>query len=245
MKVLQQLLGSLTTDRQVTAGTVGPHLIAIASMRLGLAANLHSPGCHGITLPTELGTLLGRSALELTHQLLHEDQLQAGIGMAALNSLLDVGREPLVEINAKQIVADRATGKNLVVVGHFPFVEALRPKVRNLWIMEKRPRLGDLSEEEGYKVLAMADVVAVTATSLINHTFDRIIASCRPGSFKVMLGPSTPLSPILFDFGLDVIGGALVKDEGTVLTMVERGIPFRRLKGVRTVVMAKNAPLKP
>lgn len=192
-------------------------------------------------LSSDVERLAGKSARELAHRVLEDDWLQAGIGMAALNSLLDIDYNSVVEVNAKQVIADRATGKDLVVVGHFPFVDELRVKVRNLWVMEKEPRPGDLSEEEGYQVLARADVVAVTGTSLINHTFDRILASSQPGSFKIMLGPSTPLSPILFDFGLDVLGGALVKEEATVLTMIEKGMPFRRLKGVRTVVVAKNS----
>ena len=244
MKVLQQLLHSLTTDHSVTAGVVGHHLIAIASRRLGLAAHLHGSGFQGpVASPMDVKSLMGRSARELAHWVLQDHWLRAGIGMAGLNSLRDIDYEALVEINAKHIIADRAVGKNLMVVGHFPFVEELRAKVQNLWVMEKQPRAGDLSEEEGYRALAEADVVAITGTSLINHTFDRIIARCQPGSFKIMLGPSTPLSPILFDFGLDLIGGSLVEEEGTVLTMVEKGIPFRRLRGVRTVVMAKDPPL--
>jgi len=173
--------------------------------------------------------------------LLKDKWLDAGIGMAALNSMLDIDYESLTDVNAKLIIADRAAGKNLVVVGHFPFVERLRSKVRNLWVMEKEPREGDLSEEEGYQVLAEADVVAITGSSLINHTFERIVRSCRLGSYKIILGPSTPLSPIIFDSGIDAIGGTLVEDESRVLSMVEEGFPFRRLKGVRTVVMAKDA----
>ena len=56
-----------------------------------------------------------------------------------------------------------------------------------------------------------------------------------------MLGPSTPLSPVLFDYGLDAIGGALVEVVNTVLDQVELGAAFRNLKGVRTVAMAKDS----
>jgi uncharacterized protein (DUF4213/DUF364 family) len=146
----------------------------------------------------------------------------------------------LIEVNAKQIIADRAIGKNLMVVGHFPFIGQLRSQVRNLWVMEKEPRNGELSEEEGYQDLAEADVVAITGSCLINHTFDRIMANCKPGSFKVMLGPSTPLSTILLEYGLDVIGGALVAEKSTVLRMVKDGVPFRQMEGIRTVVMTKD-----
>jgi uncharacterized protein (DUF4213/DUF364 family) len=56
-----------------------------------------------------------------------------------------------------------------------------------------------------------------------------------------MLGPSTPLSALLFDYGLDAIGGALVEDVNTVLAEIEQGAAFRNLKRVRTVVMAKDS----
>ncbi|MGB5923700.1 MAG: DUF364 domain-containing protein [Syntrophobacteria bacterium] len=241
MEILQELLESLKIDLPVTAGVVGSHLIAVASQRLGLAAHLHSQGQSDVVVSEQgVGTLIGRRARDLAYWVLEDHWVRAGIGMAALNSVLEIDYQALLEVNAKQIIAERAIGKNLMVVGHFPFIGQLRSKVRNLWVMEKEPRSGDLSEEEGYQALAGADVVAITASCLINHTFDRIMANCKPGSFKIMLGPSTPLSTILLDCGLDVIGGALVEEESVVLRMVENGAAFRQLKGVRTVVMTKD-----
>jgi hypothetical protein len=173
--------------------------------------------------------------------LMGDEWLRAGIGMASVNSLLEIDYDKLHEINAKHLIAERATGKNLMVVGHFPFVNEMRPSVRNLWIMEKQPGAKHISEEEGYQLMPGADVVAITGSSLINHTFKRIMVNCRPSSFKIMLGPSTPLSPVLFDYGLDAIGGALVEDSKTVLAMVEEGASFRQLQGIRTVMMAKDS----
>ena len=241
MKILQELLESLKIDLPVTAGVVGSHLMAVASQRLGLAAHLHGRGqSETVVSEEEVETLIGRCAGDLARWLLEDHWGRAGIGMAALNSVLEIDYQALIEVNAKQIIADRAIGKNLMVVGHFPFIGQLRSKVRNLWVMEKEPRNGDLSEEEGYQALAEADVVAITGSCLINHTFDRIMANCKPNSFKVMLGPSTPLSTILLEYGLDAIGGALVAEKRVVLRMVEKGAAFRQLRGVRTVVMAKD-----
>ncbi|MEJ2232298.1 MAG: DUF364 domain-containing protein [Syntrophobacterales bacterium] len=241
MEILQALLDSLAIDVPVTAGVVGAHLMAVASQRLGLAAHLPSQGqSDAADSEKGVGILIGKRACDLASWLLEDHLVRAGIGMAALNSVLEIDYQALIEVNAKKIIADRAIGKNLMVVGHFPFIGQLRSKVRNLWVMEKEPRGGDLCEEEGYQALAEADVVAITGSCLINHTFDRIMANCKPGSFKIMLGPSTPLSTILLDCGLDVIGGALVEEKSTVLRMVEKGAAFRQLQGVRTVVMAKD-----
>ena len=240
MKILKELLESLKVDLPVTAGAVGSHLMAVASQRLGLAAHLHGKRQSEAVVSEGIETLIGKRACDLANWLLEDHWVRAGIGMAALNSVLEIDSQALIEVNAKQIIADRAIGKNLMVVGHFPFIGQLRSQVRNLWVMEKEPRSGDLSEEEGYQALAEADVVAITGSCLINHTFDRIMANCKPGSFKVMLGPSTPLSTILLECGLDVIGGALVEEKSAVLKMVKDGIPFRQMEGIRTVVMTKE-----
>jgi len=239
MQLREELINSVQTDFTISGAVTGSHLIAVTSKRVGLAASL--PGRTDAST-IEASTLTGKSARELAYWLLEENWLEAGIGMAALNSLIEVDQRKLREVNAKQIIAERAAGKKLMVVGHFPFVEAMRESVQNLWVMEKRPQKGDVSEEEGYQLLAEADVVAITGSSLINHSFEKIISRCKPQSFKIMLGPSTPLSPILFNYGLDVIGGALVDDAPRVVTMVEKGCGFRQLKGVRTVVMTKDPP---
>ena len=242
MQLLEELINSLKRDLPVTAGVVGSHLIAVASRRLGLAA--HLPRVEGgEPVPSEkaISTLIGWSARDLAMWLMGDEWLKAGIGMASLNSLLEIDYGKLREINAKHIIADRAAGKNLMVVGHFPFVNTIRSSVRNLWVMEKKPGAEYISEEEGYQFLPEADVVAITGSSLINHTFERIVSSCRSDSFKIMLGPSTPLSALLFDYGLDAIGGALVEDVNTVLAEIEQGAAFRKLNRVRTVVMAKDS----
>jgi len=124
MEILQELLESLKIDLPVTAGVVGSHLMAVASQR-------------AVVSEKGVGTLIGRRAGDLAHWLLEDHWVRAGIGMAALNSVLEIDYQALIEVNAKQIIADRAIGKNLMVVGHFPFIGQLRSKVRNLWVMEK------------------------------------------------------------------------------------------------------------
>jgi uncharacterized protein (DUF4213/DUF364 family) len=241
MELLKELINCLKSDLPVTAGVVGSHLIAVASRRLGLAAHLPTAE-HGEPVFSVKAkfNLIGRSARDLAMWLMGDDWLKAGIGMASLNSLLEIDHDKLHETNAKHLIAERAAGKNLMVVGHFPFVNKIRLDVRNLWVMEKQPGRDYLSEEEGYELLPEADVVAITGSSLINHTFKRIMSNCRSGSFKIMLGPSTPLSPVLLDYGLDAIGGTLVDTVNTVLAQIRRGAAFRKLKGIRTVVMAKD-----
>ncbi len=66
--------------------------------------------------------------------------------------------------------------------------------------------------------MAQADIVAITGSALINHSIERLLNLCRPESFVVVLGPTTPLSPVLFDHGVDVICGTRVVDRSSPRT---------------------------
>jgi uncharacterized protein (DUF4213/DUF364 family) len=78
--------------------------------------------------------------------------------------------------------------------------------------------------------LPQADVVALTGTSLINHTFEDLMALCRPDAFVLLLGPSAPLAPELFGLGVNAISGTRVFDPEVVLQTVSQGATFRQIK---------------
>ena len=212
----------------------------------GLASALrdddhHRHGQHPVR---EAGHLHQRSARELAELARSDSLLEASIGLAAINALLDVDEDACVELNAEQVILEHGTGKGVVVVGHFPFIPRVREAARQLWVLEKRPGEGDLPAEAAPDVIPQADVVAITGTSLINHTFEELIGLCRPEAFVLVLGPTTPLSPVLFDYGADVISGTLVTDPETVLRYVSQGASFRQIKrskGVKLLTLTKEA----
>jgi uncharacterized protein (DUF4213/DUF364 family) len=156
--------------------------------------------------------------------------------MASINSLIDIDLSRYVEKNAFDILRERGQGKRIAVVGHFPFIPKLKEIASQLWVLEQHLTEGDLPEEKADSVLPHADVVAITGTSLINHTFEKLAALCRK-SFVVVLGPSTPLSPILFDYGVDVISGVKVTEPDVVLRYISEGASFRQIQGVRLLTM--------
>jgi hypothetical protein len=182
-----------------------------------------------------------RSALELA-SLIHSDSLlEASIGMATINSLLKVDEAACVELNAEKVIRERGAGKGVAIVGHFPFIQRVRADVGQLWVLEMRPGPGDLPAEAASEVIPQADVVAITSTTLINRTFEGLLALCRPDAYVLLLGPTTPLSPLLFEQGLDMLSGSLVDDVDGVLRLVGQGATFRQIhrQGVRLVTMAR------
>jgi uncharacterized protein (DUF4213/DUF364 family) len=189
-----------------------------------------------------VGSLHQQTALELAQLARSKSLLEASIGVAAINSLLDVPEERCVELNAEDWLTERGRGKRVAIVGSFPFVPRLRGKVGELWVLERHPSEGELLAEEASKVIPQADVVAITGTALINRTLDDLLAMCREDSSVMVLGPSTPLSPVLFDYGADVVSGTQVVDTDLVLTLISQGATFRQVKGpgVRLLTMTSS-----
>ena len=218
--------------------------VVLEDGRCGLASALRddSHHHHGQSPVREAGHLHQRSPMELAELASSDSLLEASIGLAAINALLDVDEDACLELNAEQVILEQGTGKDVVVVGHFPFIPRIREVVRHLWVLEKRPGQGDLPAEAAPDIIPQGDVVAITGTSLINHTFEELVELCRPEAFVLVLGPTTPLSPVLFDHGADVISGTLVTDPETVLRYISQGASFRQIKqskGVKLLTLIR------
>jgi uncharacterized protein (DUF4213/DUF364 family) len=124
-------------------------------------------------------------------------------------------------------------------VGHFPFVDRLRPRVGALQVLEMAPGPGDLPATAAPEVIPAADVVAITSMTFHNHTLEGLLALCAPGADVILLGPSTPLSPILYEYGVRALSGSVVTAIEPVLRLVSQGGNFRQVHkaGVRLVNM--------
>lgn len=209
--------------------------------RCGLAATLRGQRGHGSATIPDAGHLVGVSARELASWARSDSGslTQASVGFATLNALLAAAApdQPWAELNAAEVIAERGAGRRVALVGHFPFVEELRERVGALWVLELEPRPGDLPASAAAEVLPRADIVAITSTTLINGTFTGLMALRNPAALTMLLGPSTPLSPILFDYGIDILSGALVEDIDATLHAVSQGAGFRQVHraGVRLV----------
>ena len=239
--ILDDLLAGLPKEavpvRQVL---VGAHWTVVCSRAAGMAATLMPERPHGHARVREVGRLHEKTAQALAELALSEDLLEASIGVAAINSLLEVDEAAGSEINAAEVLRQRGKGRNVALIGHFPFIDRVRPDVGQLWVVEQRPSEGEYPAEAATDLLPKADVIAITGSALINHTLDGLLALCSPGSVVMILGPSTPLSPVLFKHGASIISGTRVIDEAAVLRTAGQGASFRQVEGVRLVTMVRE-----
>lgn len=249
VNLINELLATLKTDAPVRDVRVGVFWTAVVVEKPGegLCCGLASTSGedkghhHGTPLVRQAGSLLERSALELASLARSDSQMERSIGLATINALLPRDERAWVELNAEHVIREHGQGKEVVIVGHFPFIGRLRSQVGKLSVLELRPiDPADLPADRASEVIPQADVVAITSTTLLNDTFDRLISLCRHDAFVLMLGATTPLSPVLFDYGADVISGTLVDDIDRVLRGVSQGATFRQIRGKRLVTMARE-----
>ena len=245
MKILDSLIESVAAkDAEVREVRCCAFWTAVTTRFTGLSTTYRSlegeEDAHQSGV-RDVGHLTEKRALELVELARSENTLEASIGMATVNSLLDVDEARCVDLNAYDVLADKGRKLNIGVVGHFPFIPKLRETARNLWVIEKRVRPGDLPESDASRILPRCDVVCLTGTTFINHTIEDLLALCR-GSFVVLTGPTSPLTPLLFDYGIDVICGTRVINPPEVMRYISEAATFRQLHGhgVRLLTLTKG-----
>ena len=234
--LIEDVISSVDGDVPVTDLRICQRASAVWSRGLGLASTL--PRVHHRHEEGEPGyrRLKERSAGELAGLALSDDSTDASLGMAALNSLLAPDEASLIDANAIKLIFEHGRDRAVTVVGHFPFVERLKRHVRDLWVLELWPRGDDLPASEAGRVIPRSDVVAITGTTLINHTLEELLTLARD-KVVILLGPSTPMTPVLFDYGIDAVCGSLVVDPRVALECVSEAVPFRYCEGLRQVCM--------
>lgn len=248
-----RLLPALPEGRIVDIA-VGIHWTAVlaevnGSLHCGLSATLDGDAQRASTIPNlplanRLSELSIREATELVFS---PHPAEVSIGMAAVNALLPPHPELWIDLHSKDVLARLGRGKTVVMVGHFPFADELRSQVGRLFVLEQNPRAeDDLPAEAAPHVIPQADLLAITAMTLLNRTFDELAALRHPAVPMVIIGPSTPLSPLLFEAGAMVLSGAVVEEYQAVLRGVKEGANFRQLRkmGVRLVSMTADPALR-
>lgn len=240
MKIIEDLLRILPEDAPVRSVLVGAHWTVVCSRHCGMASTLMSNHPHGSIQVREAGRLRQKSARELAELALSSEKMEASIGVAAINSLLEVDESLSVEINASEVLASQGRGKNIALVGHFPFIPQLRQVAGQLWVIEQHPGEDEYPAQAAHELIPQADLVAITSSALINHTLDWLLSLCPPGATVMLLGPSTPLSNVLFDHGVTIMSGARVVDEETVLRAVGQGASFRQVEGVKLLTFVRD-----
>ena len=240
MNILDDIVSTLNMEPRVKDIRQGLFHTGVLTDGCGLAATLPRDALRQEHPSVrEPGDLLQKSTSDLVRMAYSDIITEAAIGMAAINSLLEVDENRCLNLNAGDLIAERGAGKKVAIVGHFPFIPDLLKAVKELWVIEKNPRQGDVTESEASNFIPRADVVGITGTSFTNHTLEQLLELCNPDAYVVVLGDTAPLSPVLFDYGIDAVSGTKVVDPDLALRCVSQGANYRQIRGILKLTMAK------
>jgi uncharacterized protein (DUF4213/DUF364 family) len=92
-------------------------------------------------------------------------------------------------------------------------------------------------------LLPQAQFLAVTASTIVNGSLPGILALCR-GAFVVMIGPSTPLAPPLFDMGVNALSGFVARDVERLTAAVSEGAAVAALRPHGRYVTIRRDPVR-
>jgi len=226
-------------EAEVLAVRVGAFWTAVRTTAgAGLASTLRGEAhLTGETPVAWAGSLAGRSPSELLGLLRSPSLLEASVGLATANALLGEAAGRITEENAVEIIARRGRGRRVVMVGRFPFTPRLDGAVGELVVHDRGSRGGGGGGDELLRDLGSADVVALTATTLLNGTLPEILERVPQDAFLMMLGPSTPMAAPLLELGFDVLCGTVVEDPAAVVRTVGEGAVTGQITGVRRVCL--------
>jgi len=225
-ELYDQLIAGIPEDLMVERCQVGLHWILTESAGTGMAMT-----------PTEgmprhaIGRIAGKTVREVAAFSKSWNFLEAAIGISAMNSWYNApstlaqnwasGHDALSDVNLFEEWEGRLAGKRVAVIGHFPGLEALA-KTSILSILERKPLAGDFPDPACEYLLPSQDCVIATGTTLMNKTLPRLLTLSAGAEFA-LTGPTTPLSPILFDHGVTQLAGSVVADAETVWDHVAEG----------------------
>lgn len=151
---------------------------------------------------------------------------EASIGLAAINAYYNnpgIARSNGVFFSDAMRVEDRTfdpfimsqnkvKGKNVATIGHFPHLESLLEPVCNLSIIEWEPEEGDYSIFASEYILPECDYVFIGSGCFVNKTMPSLIELSKNAREITLVGPGTPLAPVLFDYGVYDLSGFIIKD---------------------------------
>ena len=221
--ILPEAKNRKVADLRIGLGYTG---IRLDNDATGIAAVLFDALPHGCTVVQSAGNFAGSAATDLLKYLVNgKNPLEIALGLACANALIkppvDYGdnQEATTYLNLKP-------GEKVAMVGLFaPLVEKIRATGAILTVIEKNPqRLEVLSEEAKQKALKDCDVAIITATTLLNNTFEETVGALGKPRSVALLGPSTPLLPEIFrDTSITHLGGVAVADSAKVLQIISEG----------------------
>ena len=214
----------IVADLRIGLGYAG---VRLDSGSTGIAAVLLDAQPRSCTVLPAAGNFAGSPAVKLLQYLVTgKNPLEIAIGLATANALIEPPPTDAVDDREATTYLDLQKGVKVAMVGLFaPLVERIRATGAGLTVIEKNSaRMEILGDAEKRDALKSCDVAIITATTLLNNTFEEIINLLGTPRAVAIMGPSTPLMPAIFcNTPVTHLGGAVVADSALVMQIISEG----------------------
>lgn len=191
------------------------------------AGIVHTParGSEGCRSLPNSGSYQGRTLADIARLTASNNIFEQVLGYAAINANHNRFNLEGEQMNGLDMIEPR--GEHTVVIGRFP---GLDEKLPGAAVIEREPAPGDYPPEAAVDLLPVADFVAITASTVSNGTLSKILALAPESALTVLVGPSAPLCPVLFDLGIDVLSGLVPRDLDLTAQSVAEGGTVKALR---------------
>ncbi|MBU4189927.1 MAG: DUF364 domain-containing protein [Candidatus Thermoplasmatota archaeon] len=231
MKLIDEIIGSLETklaeDIRVGLKYTGVEIDG----NVGLAYTFSEYA----KTPRDVGNLIGKDVTKLAHSW---NLTESSIGVAGINALIKPKNYKELEIS-NYILKIAQNYNKIGIVGLFwPWVKKF-PSEKEVFIFEKRAYLSTLERLTGVNILPdsseediipKCDLVIISGSTFVNKTIERLLELSQ--GYTMIIGPTTILSPVLFDYNVDALAGVVVTDPEKALRIVSQGGGRRELEDV-------------
>lgn len=210
---------------------LGYTAVKLESGKAGVACMLrHRLGKGTCSLLPQAGTLAGIEVGQAIPFFRSHNVVEASIGLAALNALIDWTGDASSSFDEgssnDELVELLHIGPNdrVGMVGHIaPVVNSIRQHANACVVFDegKSGQEGITDTAQQSAILPHCDVVILSATSLLNHTFDDLLTQASIAREIGVMGPSTPLLPEVFHArGVTLLAGRRITDANELLRIV-------------------------
>lgn len=219
-RVYDALIATIPEDAVPEAVYQGPELTGVMyDGTMGIAMTYHYEG----QAPRH-SSYEGKTLRELAESAKSWNYAEAAVGVAAINSYWN--RQALLETQdpaaAFESYRPFVHGKKIAVVGHFPYISKFFGNVADVIVLEREDIEGDYPDSACEYLLADRDLIFLTGSAFVNKTITRLLELSR-GKEVILLGPTTPMAPVLYDFGVTGLSGFVVTDTERVVEEVLKG----------------------
>ncbi|MDI6703005.1 Rossmann-like domain-containing protein [Methanothermobacter wolfeii] len=152
-----------------------------------------------------------------------QDTFYSSIGIATINSLLK-GKGK--KCNAFDILHEECKNRKVAMVGAFSDRCIDKLKAKKLFILEIDPLKVNLKQRifpatAAEHIVPQVDVLIMTGSTLVTQGTESYLSLADKDAFVAIIGPSTPLTEVFFDYGVNMIAGIEIIDPVKVMEKIK------------------------